>query len=1361
MKKQLHLIRCCLSGVVCRCLVILSTAAVSHAADWPMWGGNPARTGVTSAELPEQLQLNWVLRLRQPEPAWHSNEPRVQFDRAYEPVVAGKRMFVGSMVSDRVTAYDTDTGSELWRFYTEGPVRLAPAISGDRVYFVCDDGFLYCLRAADGQLDWKYFGAPFDRKVLGNDRLTSIFPARGAPVVYDNTVYFATSVWPFMGVFIHAVNAATGEVVWTNGGTGSMYLPQQHDRPAFAGIAPQGYLVATDEHLLVAGGQTAPAILDRRTGEFGHLNLHSRQMGTKGGGGYRVRATQDNFAIGDDLFRISDGDYLAKVHDPVISDDAIIGIDEQSVMRAFSHEMKITSVIDRKGRSVATAELSERWNATFYPQLKKVHLKAGSRLYGTGENGLVAAVEIPDTSGVFGVNWEATVKGEPLTMIAADDKLFVSTDQGEIYCFAGEEPLEAGPRVIEEVQKQATSETSEQNPVDIKRLLQETGVTRGYGVVLGVGNGEVLDALLVESELNLIVLEPDGEKVAEHRRKLDDADLYGERVSIHHGDLFTIQLPPYLANLVFAGDPDIAGFGRGQLFAEKLFQVIRPYGGVACLKLPTDQHEQFSNWVQDAKLHKGLVHRTADDTYALLTRMGALPDTDDWTHQYGNSGNTVVSKDKLVKSPMGVLWFGGPSNEKVLPRHGHGPNPQVAGGRLYIEGRNMLRCVDVYTGLLLWEREFLDLGKNYDYTSHEPGAGAIGSNYVSLEDSVYIIQGNTCYRLDAATGLTITSFKTPAVPGSTERPDWGFLSIHGDILVGGIQPVEFKTHAFNLYELRKYKQDFFDVIRRWKDFEITEPADKSFVAPAIVENLNRLMYSNDMVAKIPDDVRTRANVETLEQQLRQYVSENPEREKDSTGIKLKRQLLEKYYELPKYIPPRAGTYTAVSRQSSQRLAGLNRFDGQLFWEVPARYSFRHNTIASGNGKVFAVDRLDDALQQHLKRRGEKEPDQSRIIALDVKTGQEIWSSTRRVFGTFLNYSEEHDVVLQAGSAAGDRALDEVNKGMVAYRGEDGTELWENDTTYSGPLMLHHKTIYSQPNPGLALDLLSGAHIKRLHPLSGKSVDWTYCREGGCNTAIGSEHLITFRSSAAGFFDLSGDGGTGNWGGFRSSCSSNLIPANGVLNAPDYTRTCTCAFQNRASLALVHMPEVDVWTFNRFEWDGKKVQRVGLNFGAPGDRRAPDGSLWLDFPSVGGSSPDIPVSIEGDRIQYFRQHPSHINGRAYDWVACSGVYGASTINIQLDRDSAVAESPYSVRLHFAEMDDVAVNQRVFDVSVQGQKVLTDFDVLEQAGSARHAVVKEFRRILAGDTLKIDLTAKTGITVICGLEIVAEESAATTE
>jgi len=36
----------------------------------------------------------------------------------------------------------------------------------------------------------------------------------------------------------------------------------------------------------------------------------------------------------------------------------------------------------------------------------------------------------------------------------------------------------------------------------------------------------------------------------------------------------------------------------------------------------------------------------------------------------------------------------------VLPRHGHGPAPQVAGGRLFIEGLSMLRSIDIYTGRL-------------------------------------------------------------------------------------------------------------------------------------------------------------------------------------------------------------------------------------------------------------------------------------------------------------------------------------------------------------------------------------------------------------------------------------------------------------------------------------------------------------------------------------------------------------------------------------------------------------------------------------------------------------------------------------
>ena len=123
-----------------------------------------------------------------------------------------------------------------------------------------------------------------------------------------------------------------------------------------------------------------------------------------------------------------------------------------------------------------------------------------------------------------------------------------------------------------------------------------------------------------------------------------------------------------------------------------------------------------------------------------------------WTSQNGDAGNTLVSAESHVKAPLGLLWFGGPSNREVLPRHGHGPIPQVIGGRLFIEGRDMLRAVDVYTGRLLWQREFKDVGIFYDNTDHHPGAGAIGGNYVCTSDSVYLAWGRRCLRLDPATG---------------------------------------------------------------------------------------------------------------------------------------------------------------------------------------------------------------------------------------------------------------------------------------------------------------------------------------------------------------------------------------------------------------------------------------------------------------------------------------------------------------------------------------------------------------------------------------------------------------------------------
>ena len=85
--------------------------------------------------------------------------------------------------------------------------------------------------------------------------------------------------------------------------------------------------------------------------------------------------------------------------------------------------------------------------------------------------------------------------------------------------------------------------------------------------------------------------------------------------------------------------------------------------------------------------------------------------------------------------------------------------------------------------------------------------------------------------------------------------------------------------------------------------------------------------------------------------------------------------------------------------------------------------------------------------------------------------------------------------------------------MVAYRGKDGTTLWSIDESYGAPIMLHSDTIITDR---YAYGLLTGEQKMRADPLTGEEKPWMFRRNYGCNYAVASEHLLTFRSAAAGF-----------------------------------------------------------------------------------------------------------------------------------------------------------------------------------------------------------------------------------------------------
>jgi len=86
--------------------------------------------------------------------------------------------------------------------------------------------------------------------------------------------------------------------------------------------------------------------------------------------------------------------------------------------------------------------------------------------------------------------------------------------------------------------------------------------------------------------------------------------------------------------------------------------------------------------------------------------------------------------------------------------------------------------------------------------------------------------------------------------------------------------------------------------------------------------------------------------------------------------------------------------------------------------------------------------------------------------------------------------------------------------------------------------------------------------------------------------------------------------------------------------------------------------------------------------------------------------------------------------------------------------------YTVRLHFAELEDIAQGRRVFDVTIQGASVLKGFDVLAAAGARKAAAIREFRGIEASKEVRVELRRSPGAPedcrppVLSALEVCAE-------
>ena len=150
------------------------------------------------------------------------------------PVVANGLVGVALPDSHRVAALDVDTGRLKWQYTAGGRVLLPPTFHGGLALFGCQDGWVYCLRATDGALVWRFRAAPHERLIPAYGQLESHWPVTGGVLVKDGRAYFAAGRTSELagGVLGYAVDAYTGKLFWQ-----AEPPPTERDQGTVRGIA--------------------------------------------------------------------------------------------------------------------------------------------------------------------------------------------------------------------------------------------------------------------------------------------------------------------------------------------------------------------------------------------------------------------------------------------------------------------------------------------------------------------------------------------------------------------------------------------------------------------------------------------------------------------------------------------------------------------------------------------------------------------------------------------------------------------------------------------------------------------------------------------------------------------------------------------------------------------------------------------------------------------------------------------------------------------------------------------------------------------------------------------------------------------
>lgn len=382
---------------------------------WATWRADCARSGKTDQSPPGAMKQAWTRKLPgAPTPA----------------AAGGGSVFCGS-TDHKLYALDAITGKSRWEYISNGRIRVAPHLWRGRIFFGDDDGWVYCLRAEDGELVWKFRAALGDERIVAYGDFTSAWPIGNGVLVHDGKAYFSAGFFPGDGGTLYAVDAATGEVLWTKSRRGRRASIECTFGPMAMGDSV--LFLPT-----VGGAPLGVHVNDPDHRPYFNLNW----MGAFSPRGHLVMTLGDRVVVGSPHLQYIH--HVTTYYDvrkalPVVTDEAIylrdghlLTAEKRRAYKVHNKRGEFTYVQSRLQKRIERSpDPSDLlWNA-WQGVTMTCAIKAGDNVF-TGSEAKVHATRAADGKEL----WSAPMPDKATDLAFHGERLFVVTEGGFVVCFA-------------------------------------------------------------------------------------------------------------------------------------------------------------------------------------------------------------------------------------------------------------------------------------------------------------------------------------------------------------------------------------------------------------------------------------------------------------------------------------------------------------------------------------------------------------------------------------------------------------------------------------------------------------------------------------------------------------------------------------------------------------------------------------------------------------------------------------------------------------------------------------------------------------------------------------------------------------